>query len=307
MNDTFRHRWLLTVILALAAAIALFRAFGPDRDAAPPPPATTSGAAVLGGSEESTSSMTSAAASATADSRRETSAGNPTTTAPAPGTGEAATDTTAGTGTAAGTTAASPSAASPVNGSTPTSAPGTALTRDQAADTVQQAAAAAAEVLAEPPAHTVPEPEATDPQNEDLEGQLAAEQAAHDAAARRLAQVATGIYLESLQAQLAELADQGWRQEGEPAVVLTELVEEDLSASPPTMTVRVCVDAGRVRILDDQGRDLRGEGAPDLSWHVYDLEQRADGRWLLAREELPAEADCSAAAEDARRDGGGDR
>ncbi|GAA1158878.1 hypothetical protein [Ornithinicoccus hortensis] len=101
----------------------------------------------------------------------------------------------------------------------------------------------------------------------------------------------TGAYLQSLMAQEEEFAAEGWRQVGAARVVDTEVLESDVDSSPPRMVVRACVDSSGVKVLDVNGKDLRNEGTPERSWHIFTLEW-VDEAWLVAGETFDTDPKC---------------
>lgn len=105
-----------------------------------------------------------------------------------------------------------------------------------------------------------------------------------------LEQVAGGAYLAAVRAAAAEYTDLGWRQTGTPRVDSLEIVEEDLTGTPPTVVAEVCIDSSEVDVLDEGG-SLRGAGTPDRSLNLLTFEL-TDGTWRVVTQSFPADPDC---------------
>lgn len=102
-------------------------------------------------------------------------------------------------------------------------------------------------------------------------------------------QAATGAYLTGLELQRQEWSDNGWHQEGAPLLTAPELQGPDADGR---LTLSVCVDSSAVRVLDENGKDVRtGSGNPARSRTVFTLQ--SDGNtWLIADETFAEDPDC---------------
>ncbi|MFV4912944.1 hypothetical protein PFZ49_05100 [Microbacterium lacticum] len=103
------------------------------------------------------------------------------------------------------------------------------------------------------------------------------------------AQAATGAYLTTLELQRQEWSDSGWHQEGAPLLTDPELQGPDADGR---LTLSVCVDSSAVRVLDENGKDVRtSSGNPARSRTVFTLQ--SDGNtWLIADETFAEDPDC---------------
>lgn len=137
--------------------------------------------------------------------------------------------------------------------------------KDLLSDRVTDVLTRAADVLA------TPDPAAT-PDDADLE------------------QVAGGTYLAAIRAAAVEYADLGWRQTGTPRVDSLEIVEEDLTGTPPTVIAEACIDSSDVDVVDEGG-SLRGAGTPDRSLNLLTFEL-ADNTWRVVAQSFPADPNC---------------
>lgn len=106
-----------------------------------------------------------------------------------------------------------------------------------------------------------------------------------------LLQVATGTLLEDLQATAQEYADSGWRINGSPTVDRIEMMERNLDGTPPTFTVRACVDSSSVDVVDEQGISVLDPDRPTRSWVWYTVTSDANS-WLLSAQSFGDEVDC---------------
>lgn len=103
------------------------------------------------------------------------------------------------------------------------------------------------------------------------------------------AQAATGAYLTALELQRQEWSDSGWHQEGAPVLTDPELQGPDPDGR---LTLTVCVDSSMVRVLDENGKDVRtGPGNPARSRTVFTLQPDGD-TWLIADETFAEDPDC---------------
>lgn len=103
--------------------------------------------------------------------------------------------------------------------------------------------------------------------------------------------IATGAVLEEARNQAQEFEAEQWRVEGRPQVTSVAVLEENLQASPPSFTVRVCVDSSGVQVFDDADKPLRATKKlkPTLVDYVVIA---VEGRWMLSDMSSPSSADC---------------
>ncbi|MCC2314576.1 hypothetical protein [Cellulomonas xiejunii] len=115
--------------------------------------------------------------------------------------------------------------------------------------------------------------------------------AAPEAAGDELATVATGDHLASLRADVEQFAAEGLTQAGQARVEAVEVVEQDVTATPPTVTARLCIDSSEVQVLDENGTNLRGAGTPPRSLNVIRLVEE-DGTWKVAHQAFADDPAC---------------
>ena len=143
------------------------------------------------------------------------------------------------------------------------------------------------------------------PETEDGQKQLAAGGAAgfmKEAAATlaeaatpnvdELAAIAAGSAYEGILASAAEFEANGWRQEGEPVVVSTNVMAYDPVQSPDTMSLGVCVDSSKVNVLTESGTVVRAGAASDRSLNVLTMSRNEAGAWLVTQLSFPDNPNC---------------
>lgn len=101
----------------------------------------------------------------------------------------------------------------------------------------------------------------------------------------------TGAALAQLTNQATELAGNDQRVLGRPRVVSAAVT--DRSASPPTLTVAVCVDNSRVKVVDRSGKELRSGAAAkkERSLNLLTLVRRS-GTWVVTDLTFPDDPSC---------------
>lgn len=114
-----------------------------------------------------------------------------------------------------------------------------------------------------------------------------------DGGAEGLDSVATGFVLGELESLAREQSELGLTQTGEARLVSSDLVSSDLAATPPTMTISVCIDVSDLRLTDEAGNDrsdlLYNPGRPVR--HIYGADY-IDSVWKLSSHEIPDVQDC---------------
>jgi len=108
--------------------------------------------------------------------------------------------------------------------------------------------------------------------------------------------IATGFVQGELEAMAQDQADLGYTQVGDATITEITPLSVDLAASPPTISLSVCVDTSDVDVLDAAGTSLKDSlydpGHPVK--HVYGA-QFIDDLWKIATHDIPDEQDCPAA------------
>ncbi|MBG6238873.1 hypothetical protein IWX78_001845 [Mycetocola sp. CAN_C7] len=106
--------------------------------------------------------------------------------------------------------------------------------------------------------------------------------------------VAAGFVLGELQALAAERKSLGYKQVGDAEITEVTVGAVDLTASPPTMTLTVCVDTSDVDVVDESGTSLKDRmytpGHPVQ--HTYGA-QFLNGLWKIVTHEIPEKGTCS--------------
>lgn len=109
-----------------------------------------------------------------------------------------------------------------------------------------------------------------------------------------LESITTGFVQGELQALADERFQLGYKQIGEAKIVSVTSRDIDLSATPPTVTLDVCIDASGIDVVDAGGNSLKASmydpGYPTL--HTYGA-QFVDGLWKIATHEIPDSAPCA--------------
>lgn len=106
--------------------------------------------------------------------------------------------------------------------------------------------------------------------------------------------VAAGFVLGELQALAAERKMLGYKQVGDAVVTEATVTAADLSATPPVMTLSVCVDTSDIDVVDENGKSLKDQmytpGHPVQ--HIYGA-QFLSGLWKIVTHEIPEKGTCS--------------
>lgn len=97
---------------------------------------------------------------------------------------------------------------------------------------------------------------------------------------------------QELASQLSELSSNGWTLNGTPVVTSAKIISKHLNATPPSVTVKACVDSTHVMTLDAKGKKV-GSGPPaPPAYNIYELHQQPDGSWRLASHSFPDNPTC---------------
>ncbi|MBK7822187.1 MAG: hypothetical protein IPJ61_14315 [Tessaracoccus sp.] len=100
--------------------------------------------------------------------------------------------------------------------------------------------------------------------------------------------VATGAFRTMLELQLEEWSDADWHQVGSPTV--SDVAVED-EKDDNTLIVSACVDSSDVKVLDENGVNVRDESTPNRSRMLFTLEPRG-GQWMIADQTFPDDPAC---------------
>lgn len=103
--------------------------------------------------------------------------------------------------------------------------------------------------------------------------------------------VVTGSMLDELEAIRAEYENEGWTQLGAPEIVSLRVVEAPTADAPDDAIVEVCLDNSGVRIVDEDGNDVREPGSLTRVLNIYVL-RFIDGQWVVADHTFPDDTDC---------------
>lgn len=116
-----------------------------------------------------------------------------------------------------------------------------------------------------------------------------------DGATAGIDAIATGWVLGELESHAREQFDLGYRQVGEAKITSIDATEVDLSASPATITLKVCLDVSGIDVLDASGNSLQGSlynpGHPVA--HLYGAIFE-DDTWKISTHDIPDTQDCAA-------------
>lgn len=93
--------------------------------------------------------------------------------------------------------------------------------------------------------------------------------------------------LEEYSALAAQWEREGLTQSGAPRI----LFQEVLSAQEGLVSIRVCLDASGVEILDENGSPVGDPDTPARTATDFTLE-RIDGAWRIVRESIPEDPEC---------------
>lgn len=107
-----------------------------------------------------------------------------------------------------------------------------------------------------------------------------------------LTAMATGVALDSALSAQAEYTSNKWHQEGSPTVVSSKVVAYDPAATPPTLTLDLCIDSSKVNVLTDTGAVVKAGQPTDRSLNIMTVVKSASGSWLLSKTDFPTNADC---------------
>ncbi|MET0714519.1 MAG: hypothetical protein ABWY57_06370 [Mycetocola sp.] len=106
--------------------------------------------------------------------------------------------------------------------------------------------------------------------------------------------ITTGFVQGERQAMAEEREQLGYKQIGEATITSVTTREIDLTATPPTVILDVCIDASKIDVVDENGNSLKDRmynpGGPVL--HTYGA-QYIDGLWKIATHEIPDSAPCA--------------
>ncbi len=108
----------------------------------------------------------------------------------------------------------------------------------------------------------------------------------------RLTDVATGSQLRTLRDNASELKKNRWRQIGSTKVKQLRVISTALSASPPKVKLRFCLDASETAGVDAQGKSVRKPGAYAYFDEVATLVKDPDKGWLVSEESDRAVKSC---------------
>lgn len=100
--------------------------------------------------------------------------------------------------------------------------------------------------------------------------------------------IAADSYASELEAQWAELAENGWSIEGEQRIDDLEIVSLDGTQA----TVAACIDASDVTMVDASGETIGADRArAPRAQHLFTL-TREDGIWRVADRTFPDDPSC---------------
>ena len=109
-----------------------------------------------------------------------------------------------------------------------------------------------------------------------------------------LDEIAAGFVWGELQALSTERQQLGYTQIGSASITKTSVRSVDLSGTPPTVMLDVCIDSSGIDVIDAQGASMKDSlYLPDTPvMHVYGA-QFLDGRWKIATHDIPEGASCA--------------
>ena len=104
-----------------------------------------------------------------------------------------------------------------------------------------------------------------------------------------LSSVASGFALGEFESLAAQYADEGLHQEG--SAVIEDPVIVESAADGTSIVLQACVDSSGVRILNEAGTDVRGDGSLDraLTLFTFVLD---DGAWKLDKQGFTDDPAC---------------
>lgn len=106
-----------------------------------------------------------------------------------------------------------------------------------------------------------------------------------------IADIVTGAMADEVLATATEFEAMGWTQTGTPEIVDMQVVRAPTPEAPLDAVVEVCLDSAGVQILDESGRNVRGDDTPDRTLNIFVL-RLVDGTWLVAERTFPDDPDC---------------
>jgi hypothetical protein len=111
-----------------------------------------------------------------------------------------------------------------------------------------------------------------------------------------VADVAAGFALGEVRATAVELQGAGARQTGSVSVARLEVDSVDLTAAPPTVTVRACLDTANIDVLALDGSSTKQgrQGTFTRTLHVFGVQYA--GAWRVTTHSFPDRADCPLSA-----------
>jgi hypothetical protein len=105
---------------------------------------------------------------------------------------------------------------------------------------------------------------------------------------------AAGFVAGELQATQEDRKAEGYTQVGSPRITSVTASKVDLTSSPPTVTLDVCIDSSHIDVLDSAGHSLASSlyesKTPVLN--VYGAEW-LDNTWKLTTHSIPTKGKCS--------------
>lgn len=104
-----------------------------------------------------------------------------------------------------------------------------------------------------------------------------------------LAAVAAGPMRAELEAELLEMATQGWSRLGDPDITSVAIV--DGAANSDRIVAQACVDWSHVSYIDANGNAVASNPTP-RALQLFTLTRNDDGRWVVFSRELPDNPRC---------------
>lgn len=108
--------------------------------------------------------------------------------------------------------------------------------------------------------------------------------------------IATGWVLGELQSKAREQYDLGYRQTGEAEITSANTTAIDLTSTPATITLKVCIDVSDIDLSDAAGNSLKASlynpGHPVA--HLYGAVFE-DDMWKISTHDIPDVQDCPSA------------
>lgn len=117
-----------------------------------------------------------------------------------------------------------------------------------------------------------------------------------DGSAVGIESIATGWVLGELQSKAREQYDLGYQQTGEAEVTSITTTALDLTSTPATIILKVCIDVSDIDVIDGAGNSLKASlynpGHPVA--HLYGAVFE-DDMWKISTHDFPDVQDCPAA------------